>query len=130
VIPSKTSKDSEASSRDFWFGIGGGGGGGGAVPGGGGIGAGGGGIGAGGGIESDLIRITTGTTAGFRSVMVTTVTETVTGVFVYIVLGASATTLTLSWQLAVFGDRTITRPKNNITKIFALFFIFGPFQKL
>jgi hypothetical protein len=62
--------------------------------------------------------------------MVTTVTETVTGVFVYIFLGASATTLTVSWQLAVFEDRPITRAKNNIAKIFARSFIFGPFQKL
>jgi hypothetical protein len=62
--------------------------------------------------------------------MVTTVTETVTVVFVYIVLGASATTLTVSWQLAVPDDRPITRPKNNIAKIFFLSFIFQPFQKL
>jgi hypothetical protein len=62
--------------------------------------------------------------------MVTAVTETVTGALVYIVLGASATTLTVSWQLAVPEDRPITKPKNNIAKIFALSFIFLPFQKL
>jgi hypothetical protein len=65
-----------------------------------------------------------------RSGMVTTVIETVAGVLAYIVLGASATTLTSSWQSALFEDRPITRPKNNIVKIFALSFIFVPFQKL
>jgi hypothetical protein len=63
--------------------------------------------------------------------MVTAVIETVVGVLAYIVLGASATTLTVSWQLAVLADRSITRAvKTNIAIIFALFFIFLPFQKL
>ncbi|NIP26727.1 MAG: hypothetical protein GWN67_15600 [Phycisphaerae bacterium] len=135
MIPSKTSNDCDASSNDVSSGIGGGGGGGSGGPGGGGSpggpgGGGGGGIGPGPGNEFDLILITTGTMAGLRSVMVTAVIETVAGVSAYIVLGASATTLTVSWQLALFEDRPIIRTKNNIVKIFALSFIFGPFQKL